>query len=98
MTQDDDRSVFRSEALQRGFDVRVPLAGQGRLERVALAGNRIVDRLLWPAGANRVERFVDDDPVHPAEELVVRIESGELAIGFHEGVLGDVPGVFSVAD
>jgi hypothetical protein len=50
------------------------------------------------AGAQRVERGVDRDPVQPGEEVGAAVERAQPAVRAHEGLLGDVVRVAVVAE
>src|SRR5687768_1462362 len=98
MPQDDDLSIFERQCHDRLANSAPALPDFERLARIIRSAMVIRERLLGKAAAPGVEALVDEDPVDPAEEPVLRVVCIEPLVNLDERILGGIPRILVVAE
>src|SRR5262245_37769064 len=99
MPQNEDGAVLRRNLHESVLNVATDLGRDHGAFGVGGFGDPIaVERLLPSAPLDEIEALVDCDAIEPTEELVLRVETGELLVGLEESVLSEIRSVVAVAD
>ena len=97
MPEHDHLPVIRRKLQQRRLDRVAQQTSGALLFGAGLPGlKRFVQGLEPPVLVQVIQRFVDRDPVHPAEESVLPVEGTEVLVRLQKDGLRDIPRVFPV--
>lgn len=70
----------------------------GGVVEVMLKSVVVVEGLVLSFAADKVNTKVDHDPIHPCVEARVPLKIAEITVGFQEGFLDDIEGIFGVVE